>query len=134
MIDKKSKKRLIIITVILLAAVGFLVYSNVGSAAYMRTIEEVQKDEKYVGSTVRVTGKSVKGTIERKGTTYRFDIKDKGKTMTVEYSGSMPSTFGPDIQVIALGKLVKTDELKATEIVTKCPSKYEAKKAEEAKK
>ncbi|MCL5291613.1 MAG: cytochrome c maturation protein CcmE [Actinobacteria bacterium] len=133
MVDKKSKQRLLIVTVILLIGLVFFAFKSTSSAAYMRTIKEVQDEPaKYMGSTVRVTGKVIKDTIEKRGTTYRFKIADKGSEMTIEYSKSMPSTFGADIQVIALGKLASKDELKANEIVTKCPSKYQS-KVEKAK-
>lgn len=127
MADKKSKQRLIIVTLILLAALTYLVATSVSSSAYMSTIKEVQEKPDLVGTNVRVAGLVVKGTIEKQGSTYRFKIRDKGKEMTIEYSKGMPSTFGPDIQVIALGKLVSQNELKANEIVTKCPSKYQSK-------
>lgn len=126
-VDKKGKKRLIVVTAILIAALGFLVFTNLRSSAYMLTINEVQDNPKYIGSMVRVGGLVVKDTIERKGKSYRFKIADKGKEMLVDYSGSMPSTFGPNIQVIALGKLISKEKLEAREIVTKCPSKYQSK-------
>jgi cytochrome c-type biogenesis protein CcmE len=132
MIDKKGKQRLVIVTVILLIAVGYLVFTTLPGAAYMRTIKQVQDDPKYVGTTVRVAGLVVKDSIVQKGTTYRFDIADKGREMTVVYGKNMPSTFGAGIQVIANGTLKSKGELEASEIVTKCPSKYSS-KADKAK-
>lgn len=126
--DKKGKQRLAIVTVILLAAIGFLAFRSNMDAAYMRTIKEVQDDPQYVGSTVRVAGLVVPNSIkEVGGSTYRFKIQDKGRVMAIEYSGAKPSNFKDNIQVIALGKLSTKSDMKASEIVTKCPSKYESK-------
>ena len=61
-----------------------------------------------------------------------FDIYDAdandGATVHVSYDGSAASTFGNGVQAICTGELTDeggTPTVVCTELVTKCPSKYE---------
>ncbi|HEY3375091.1 MAG TPA: cytochrome c maturation protein CcmE [Candidatus Aquicultor sp.] len=138
MVDKKGKTRLLVVTVILLAVIGYMVYSSSASQiSYYKKIGEVTGDNSFVGKSLRVGGLVEKGSIVHKGRTYTFTIYDKVKKdqkMTVVYSKSMPSQFGAGVFVIADGKLVTKDKLEADSIVTQCPSKYQSdKKKQEGK-
>lgn len=60
--------------------------------------------------------------------TFTFFMKDtSGHEMKVIYSGVMPNNFETATSVVATGKY-KNDAFYATELLTKCPSKYEARK------
>lgn len=134
MVDSKSKKRLLVVTAILLVAIGYMVYSSSASSlAYFKEIDEVAVDDTFIGKNVRVGGLVQKGTIVQKGREYTFTIakkEDLSKKMTVTYSKQMPSQFGPEVFVIAEGKLASKDKLEANSLVTQCPSKYESEKKE----
>jgi cytochrome c-type biogenesis protein CcmE len=129
MADSRSKIRLLVVTVILLAVVGYMIYSSAGqSAAYFKEINEVTADSTYVGKTVKVGGLVLKDSVKKDGKTVTFKIYEKDKKhsqMTVVYSGQLPSQFGSDIEAIVDGKLVAQDRIEADRLVTKCPSKYE---------
>lgn len=132
MVDSKSKKRLLAVTVILLAVIGFMIYnSSASTMSYFKKVYEI--DKTYVGKSVRVGGVIAKDSWTKEGRTHTFKIydkKDKGRLLTVVYSGPLPSTFGDNDKVIAIaeGKLVSADKLEAKSIVTQCPSKYESEK------
>lgn len=131
MVDSKSKKRLLVVTVILLVGIGFMIYQSTGSSiSYVEPIDKVVSDPSYIGKNVNVGGTVLKGYVTQ-GSKHTFTIADKGKQLTVEYTGQLPSTFGSDVKVVADGKLVSKDKLVAKSITTKCPSKYES---EEKKK
>ena len=45
--------------------------------------------------------------------------------LEVRYDGGVSATFGNDVTAICTGKIADDGVLHATELVTKCPSKYE---------
>lgn len=133
MVDSKSKTRLLVVTIVLIAAIGYMIFSLMGnssssSLSYYRKIDEVTKDSTYVGKNVRVGGEILKGSVNQEGRKYTFKIHDKDKQITVTYSGQMPSTFGGGVQAIVEGKLVSRNLMEAKSITTQCPSKYKSKK------
>ncbi len=57
---------------------------------------------------------------------FNFYMKDaEGKTMKVVYDGAKPNNFEIATSVVIKGKY-NNDYFHASEILTKCPSKYEA--------
>ena len=58
-----------------------------------------------------------------------FDMYDPSGDQTqylrVKYEGGVAATFGNDVTAICTGKVGADGVLHATELVTKCPSKYE---------
>lgn len=90
------------------------------------------------GQRIRVGGYVEKGSIFHKTGTleYQFDVRPvdgmikyqeaRGKTVTIRYTGIVPDTFKDDNEVIATGRLGEDGVFHATEILAKCPSKYEA--------
>jgi cytochrome c-type biogenesis protein CcmE len=60
-----------------------------------------------------------------------FKIREEGATsgpeIQVVYDGSAPNTFGSDTVAILTGEVDKLGSLKANEMLTKCPSKYQTK-------
>ena len=56
----------------------------------------------------------------------RFNLKDsKGEVMPVEYHGVIPGNFDQAVSVVAIGQF-QTDHFEATQLLVKCPSKYQA--------
>ncbi len=126
-INKRSRNRLIIITVILLVVVGFLLYqSSIGTYSYYKTVSELQSDPSLIGVPVRVGGIVVKDSLKQDTKGYHFLISDKAKTMQINYNGVMPQTFGEGIQVVAEGIYNSDSQLDAKKIITKCPTKYQS--------
>ncbi|MDI6716787.1 MAG: cytochrome c maturation protein CcmE [Actinomycetota bacterium] len=132
MVDSKSKKRLLIVTVILLAIIGYMIYnSSVSSYSYYKSVSEVAGNSSYIGKSIRVSGKIVERSPEHINGKYVFHIYEKDKKLTIVYSGpQLPQTFGKDITAVAEGKLVSPNRFEAKSVITKCPSKYDTKKKE----
>lgn len=86
------------------------------------------KDAKGSGKTVQVIGswdKSVPVEVNTETNTFKFQmIDEKGNKTRVIATGSKPNNFDVAPMVVIKGKYQGPDFL-ATEILTKCPSKYE---------
>lgn len=54
-----------------------------------------------------------------------FVLIAEGEEAIVHYTGPLPDTFGDDAEVIALGRFSADGTFQATEVVAKCPSRYE---------
>ena len=128
--NKKARRRLIIATVVIVAAftVGVvLLVSRQG--AYYRQVSDLTV-QNLDGKNVKVGGKVVEGTIVHDDTGYHFTIADltgKQSTVKVNYSGQMPETFGPNVDVVVTGPFAAaTTAIDAEQLQTKCPSKYQA--------
>ena len=110
-----------------------------GSGAYSRDVAQMLEDkEDLVGRNVRLTGALVRGSLRKRDQPceYRFELtsteKKGGPNIPVRYAGCVvPDTFrdvpGMDTLVTAPGKLDPSGHFQATEIMAKCPSKYEMK-------
>ena len=129
--EKKSRNRLIIVTIIILVIVGALVayslMSGSGSYSYYKTVKELRQDPSLVGVSVRVGGKVEKGSLKQDKDGHHFKIVQGKESIKVNYEGVLPQTFKEGILVIAEGKYKKGYQVDATKIITKCPTKYKAK-------
>ena len=102
---------------------------------YVKPADELVKNQaKFVGRSVRVEGNLVHGTLQRRESPceYRFTITKNGVDVPVRYAGCVvPDTFrdvpGMDVGVTVQGELQKDGSFEATEVLAKCPSKYEMK-------
>ncbi|MCC6902545.1 MAG: cytochrome c maturation protein CcmE, partial [Polyangiaceae bacterium] len=105
------------------------------SAVYSKGVDElVAEKERITGRNVRVTGNLVKGTLKRRDEPceYRFSVAKNEKSIDVRYAQCVvPDTFrdvpGMDVEVTAEGKLTSEGHFEASQIMAKCPSKYEMK-------
>lgn len=56
----------------------------------------------------------------------RFRLKDpNGDVMPVEYRGVIPGNFDQAVSIVAIGEF-KGEHFEATQLLVKCPSKYQA--------
>lgn len=125
--------RLIGVTgVILIAIIAVVVISGNTGAAYSSTVADVTKDPELVGQRVKVSGSVVPASWDKQSNPMKFVIKDEkdtagtGATVKVVYTGGVPSTFGDGVVAIVTGELAADGTINATEMITKCPSKYES--------
>jgi cytochrome c-type biogenesis protein CcmE len=128
-VNKKARTRLIVATgVIVVAFVVGVVYLVTQQGAYYRQVSELVSGD-WDGKNVQVGGRVLDGTISRDDDGVTFTIQDlHGATDTVKvfYSGQMPNTFAAGVDVVVVGTYSATDGVvKADELQTKCPSKYE---------
>lgn len=126
----KKKNKLIVGGAVVALLVAYLVWSTfTGAARPNPKVSEITANpEKFVEKPVRVTGKVVRGSIEKPGGALKFKITDKKSELTVYYKGSIPNSFQDGADVIADGELRKDGIFFAKSIMVKCPSKYTAEK------
>jgi cytochrome c-type biogenesis protein CcmE len=78
----------------------------------------------------KLGGKVVPGSIQRDRNARRidFEVSDGIKTYPVTYQGLVPDTFtdANDIEVVVEGRLGGDGVIRATDVLAKCGSRYEA--------
>jgi len=139
---QKRNLGLLLALAVMAALVGALVLKSFNnSAVYAKTVDQLMASkDKLVGRAVRVEGVLVHGSLLKrdKPCEYRFKIAKNGSTLDVRYAQCVvPDTFQDrpetDVGVTAEGKLLADGSFEATQIMAKCPSKYE-KEAQSGKK
>lgn len=130
--NTRARNRLILVTVLILlvAAAVFFGSGGFSAAAYSKSVTEVTSDPKLVGQRVKVTGTVVPGSWNKQSNPMVFAIRAEGASggpqIQVVYGGTVPNTFGDGTSAIVTGDLETTGTIKADEMITKCPSKYES--------
>lgn len=127
---RQKRLRLYLGTAVILAVLVYLIISSTrGSAVYAMTIQELRDR----GSSVYGLGLRVGGNLDGDSITFnandltlRFTIYDGDVTLPVEYKGTQPDMFRDDAQVLVEGKYGEDGLFRATKLLLKCPSKYEA--------
>jgi cytochrome c-type biogenesis protein CcmE len=117
--------RWLLVSGVVAACVGYLVYSASGGAAdYYLTVSEVRSQQPATG-TVRVAG-VVQDDVQRSdgGLRVRFTEKDGTASIPVDYSGTLPDIFRPGITVVAEGRLGSDGIFHARTVLAKCPSRF----------
>src|SRR3954451_22591135 len=127
-----ARKRRVRLVVALTAAVllgGALVYTSVSASTEARSPSQLLVSAT-PGRSYQVTGKVVAGSIRHRGATTMFRVRDRNGTASipVAYSGTVPDPFADNREVIVRvhkrgsGFVGERDSL-----ITKCPSKFQAK-------
>jgi len=123
-------RKILIGTIIVVMVVGYLFWSGMkDSAVYFHTVGEFyDHQEELAGKGTRVNGDLVPESIkfDAESLILTFQITDGTDVMNVRYNGVAPDTFSEAVSVVVEGKYVD-GVFQATQIMTKCPSKYEAK-------
>jgi Cytochrome c-type biogenesis protein CcmE len=111
----------VIVTVFLGLMIFLFTQTNVKYESNFDNIMAKEKTTKATGSWV----KEKNYEVDKVGNTFSFFMKDEnGKEMKVVCEGSMPNNFESATSVVATGKY-KDGYFHATNILTKCPSKYQ---------
>ena len=131
-VSKRNARAIKAIVTILVVggAIAWLAASSFDkSMIYYKTVEEALNERtQFEKNPVRINGLLVPGSIEQKPGTdqFRFELKKNNASIVVEYSGILPDTMRPGKELVVEGTLIPgKDILNASEILTKCPSKYE---------
>lgn len=145
---KTEKTKFLVGGLLLLTAVLYLVVSGMNTGAqYFITVDELMTNPSYLGQTVRISGAVIGDTIQYDGTTLslRFTIAHIPKetdnlALTLHEAVldpsaqrlniSMENQVMPDLlqheaQAILSGKLGEDGVFYASELLLKCPSRYE---------
>ncbi len=112
---------------------GFIIVVFLGLMAYLFTQTNISYENNFTeimktDKTIKATGAWVKTKnyhIDKEKNLFSFYmIDDEGKEMKVVYKGTIPNNFESATSVVVTGKYQK-GIFHASDILTKCPSKYE---------
>jgi cytochrome c-type biogenesis protein CcmE len=126
--------KVLITCAVVVGGLGFLVYSGKSSASGYRMVDKLMiEPDRWVGREMKVHGwveaGSITESIQDQTAHRRFVLQKGGRSITVVHQGPVPDTFKDQSEVVASGVLHKradgTFEFEATELMAKCPSKYE---------
>ena len=124
-------KKLIIGSGIILLVVIYLFWSGIkDSSSYFLELDQFfQQQKELVGKGVRINGQLIKESInwDAENLILTFQMTDGKDTLNVRHKGVAPDTFEEAPSVVVEGKY-ENGIFNATQIMTKCPSKYEAKR------
>lgn len=139
-IGRATAIKIVASVVVVASAVGFLLTKSMKEGAeYYKHVDEVTSNlDGWRGKRLQVHGNVVDGSIEQaKGTLlYRFKIESRAPRppgiITATYNGLVPDTFKSGAEVVAKGTLSADNQLQVVPdgIMAKCPSKYDADKAD----
>ena len=137
--SRSHRTRFLIIAAVVVLSLAFMIWAAFGeNTRYFLTVSEFN-DKQAVqgiedGQMVRVSGMLVEGTFDRpdKSTISHFQITDKegvasGSAMLqAKYEGVLPDLFfNPHSEIILEGSYNEEGVFSASEILVKCPSKYQ---------
>lgn len=120
-------------------AIALLWFSTSAEDAfvYSKLVHEVTTDRKtFENRELRVEGDLKQGSIlfQESPCEWRFVIKSEGQEMPVRFPQCVvPDTFkdGMGIKVTVQGKLTEAGHFAATQVIPRCPSKYEMQQAQD---
>ena len=121
---------------VIVSSIGFLIGEGVKqTGVYFLTPAELSaktaEDSTFVENVgFKVGAKVVPGSIRRHPNARKIDfqVSDGIQTYPVTYQGLVPDTFtdANDIEVIVEGRLGRDGVIRATDVLAKCGSRYEA--------
>lgn len=130
--NAKMKRRLMVVTGVIVVVLA-IVLAVVGSGGAAKTVTVADAlSGAYDSDRIQVSGNVVDNSFATEDNVLTFEIYDpdgdQSQTLRVSYEGAASSTFGNGVTAICTGKLDTSNgvELVASELVTKCPSKYES--------
>lgn len=130
--NTKTKRRLIVVTGVIVVVLA-IVLAVVGSGGAAKTVSVAEAlSGSHDSDRIQVSGNVVDNSFATEDNVLTFEIfdpeGDESQTLRVRYEGAASSTFGNGVTAICTGRLNTSNgvELVASELVTKCPSKYES--------
>jgi len=128
------KPKVLIAGIIVVGFVIFGSYSFLESNVEYTDVAGAMKTQRKV-QLKGAWNKEKESAFDAKTSTFTFYlVDDNGKECKVVLDGAAPNNFELAVSVVAKGRFVADENyFHATEVLTKCPSKYEA-QAEEVKK
>ena len=123
----KKKTRMAAVAVILVATIGFVAFAmlNLFVDPYLSVDTVVEDPDSYMGRTIQVKGAYQNSSLLTTIDNVTLVMEGEVHSITVLILGETPNLIdGQDI--VAIGQLQSANLIHATEILTSCPSKYEA--------
>lgn len=114
----------------LVAGMTWLIFAgSTSDGVVYATSSEIRRERADTG--YRLTGHALRGSIVRIPAERRVDfvvVDHDGANMKATYSGIIPDTFKDSSEVVISGRYdAREDLFRASELLAKCPSKYQGK-------
>lgn len=127
--NTKTKRRMMVVTGIIVIVL-IVILAVVGGSSSAKTVSIAEAATgSYTDQKIQVSGNVVENSYETKDNVLTFAVYDPNgdasQHINVRYAGGVSATFGNDVTAICTGKMNADGTLNASELVTKCPSKYE---------
>ena len=129
----KARTRFFIGAALVVGSVGYLMATGIkDTGVYFLTPTElatrVSADPSFHNVGVKMGARVVTGSIQRDvaSQTITFQATDGQQTYPVVYRGLAPDTFADDVDVVVEGRLMPDGTFRATTLLAKCGSRYEA--------
>jgi cytochrome c-type biogenesis protein CcmE len=123
--QRKRKIRLAIALGVAVLLAAALVYTSFSASTEARQPSQLLTASP--GQSYQLTGKVVRGTVQRSGEGLRFRVADRegGASIPVIYSGAVPDPFRAGREIVLTGEVRDgTFVGERDTLVTKCPSKF----------
>ncbi len=129
MID--TRRRLWLAGIVVLAALGFLVFQGLGNATlYFRTADEAVAQRNELGDRrFRIEGDVVDGSVRQEGNDVSFTLTSRSVEVPVLHKGDPPELFRPGIPVVLEGRF-QGEHFSSDRILVKHSETYVAKNPE----
>jgi cytochrome c-type biogenesis protein CcmE len=119
---------------LVLVTVGYLMATGIKETGvyYLTPTElagKIETDRSIYDVGLKMGAKVVPGTIERDvaSQTITFRVTDGTESFPVIYRGLAPDTFTDEADVVVEGRIQRDGTFRATTLLAKCGSRYEAK-------
>jgi cytochrome c-type biogenesis protein CcmE len=127
--QRKRKIRLVVaLSAAVLLAVA-LIYTSFSASTEAK--EPSQLLSATPGTSYEMSGRVVKGSVQRDGGELSFDVVDRdgsGKSLPVTYTGTVPDPFRGGREIILTGAIENGVFVGEPDtLITKCPSKFTTK-------
>ena len=129
----RASAKVLLAGVLVFVTVGYLMASGIkNTGVYFLTPTElaakVAADPSFRDVGVKIGANVVPGSIRRDVATQTitFELTDGEQVYPVVYRGLAPDTFNDEVEVVVEGRLQPDGTFRATTLLAKCGSRYEA--------
>jgi len=122
-----KKMRLVLTSVILLVTIGFVGFQLLDTFGdvYISVDSVTANPELYMGRTLQVKGNLQPESLSVTSANVTFVIEGNTTSLVVILIGELPDMIDGQ-EIVAIGTLESANLFLATDLLVKCPSKYES--------
>lgn len=119
---------------LIFGVIGYLIFFGLTQTSQwaLNLGEFAAKGPSAIGQGARISGQLEANSVQKdiKGNKIAFVLTDGKNRLPVNYSGVVPDTFDRATEVVVEGKLASDGTFAASNVLAKCPSKYDESKLE----
>lgn len=130
---KYQAKYLVGAGIIFAVIIGLIVFGLTQTGQWAVNLAELSaKGASAIGQGVRVSGQLEANSVSKdvKANKIAFVLTDGVNRLPVSYNGVVPDTFDRAVEIVAEGKLNPDGSFTASNVLARCPSKYDESKLE----